>query len=158
VLLRMNDLFERDRNHYLRVQGKGLGGQGLERLAPISPALYRRLLKYTEKTRPEENNSDRIFLSLRKDRRSNQHEPLTPSGILQVIRDLGRSTGIRRKVYPHLFRHSAATWMLQRGVDSLMVAQILGHSSLQMIQKTYSHLTPSDAHAALMIALRSEEG
>jgi integrase len=33
------------------------------------------------------------------------------------------------------------------------VAQVLGHTSLQMIQRIYSHMTPTDAHAALMKVL-----
>ena len=74
-----------------------------------------------------------------------------------MVRNLGDMAGIRKRVHPHIFRHSAATHYLQRGMDSLLVAQILGHSSLQMIQKVYSHLSPTDAHAALVAALREDD-
>ena len=74
-----------------------------------------------------------------------------------MIRGLGEKIGLKKRVHPHLFRHSAATYYLQRGMDSLLVAQILGHSSLQMIQKVYSHLSPTDAHAALVAALRVDD-
>ena len=46
--------------------------------------------------------------------------------------------------------------MLQQGMDSLTVARIAGHSSLVMIQRVYSHLTPADDYAALMQVLRTE--
>ena len=41
-------------------------------------------------------------------------------------------------------------------MDSLLVARILGHTSLQMIQKVYGHLSPTDVHAALVAALRDD--
>jgi integrase/recombinase XerD len=55
-----------------------------------------------------------------------------------------------KRVHPHIFRHSAATWMLQQGMDSLLVARILGHNSLAMIQRVYAHLTPDDTYEALI--------
>jgi integrase len=61
-----------------------------------------------------------------------------------------------KRVHPHLFRHSAVTFMLQRGMNPLLVAQMLGHTSLAMIQRVYAHLTPTDAHQALMQALRTD--
>ena len=50
-----------------------------------------------------------------------------------------------------------ATTMLRRGVNPLLVAQVLGHRSLQMIQKVYAHLDQTDAHVALMAALRASD-
>ena len=37
-----------------------------------------------------------------------------------------------------------------------LVAQIVGHSSLAMIDQVYQHLTVSDAHAALMRSLMAD--
>ena len=39
-----------------------------------------------------------------------------------------------------------------------LVAQIVGHSSLTMIDQIYQHLTVSDAHEALMRSLMADEG
>jgi site-specific recombinase XerD len=39
-----------------------------------------------------------------------------------MIRDLGERAAVRKRVHPHLFRHSAATFMLQRGMNPLLVA------------------------------------
>ena len=74
----------------------------------------------------------------------------------QMVRDMAERAELKQRVTPHVFRHSAATWMLQRGMNPLLVAQVLGHSSLDMIQNVYSHLTPTDAHRELMAALRSD--
>jgi integrase/recombinase XerD len=73
-----------------------------------------------------------------------------------MVRDLAERAGFRQRVTPHTFRHSAATWMLRSGMNPLLVAQVLGHSSLDMIQNVYSHLTPTDAHRELMAALQSD--
>lgn len=45
-------------------------------------------------------------------------------------------------VTPHVLRHTAATLMTQRGVPSLTVANILGHSSLATTRK-YDHHAPA---------------
>jgi len=73
-----------------------------------------------------------------------------------MVRDLAERAGLRQHVTPHVVRHSAATWMLRRGMNCLLVAQVLGHSSLEMITKVYCHLTPTDAHRELMAALRAD--
>ena len=73
------------------------------------------------------------------------------------MRDLGERVGLKKRVHPHVFRHSAATHMLRRGMNPLLVAQVLGHTSLAMIQNVYSHLTATDAHLALMSALKEAD-
>jgi site-specific recombinase XerD len=67
----------------------------------------------------------------------------------QLIQTLSEAAGIRKRVYPHLLRHSYATWALTRGMNPIMLAHILGHTSLPMIQNIYSHLTPTDAYQAM---------
>ncbi len=151
VGLRTSDLVENGREHYIRVRGKTGPRQ-----VPIMPALSRRLARYIERVRPGDAAGDRIFLSRRRSPRSGEYEALTESGVQQLVRELAEQAGIKKRVHPHLFRHSAATYMLQRGMDSLVVAQVLGHSSLAMIQRVYQHLSDSDRHAAMMAILRDE--
>jgi integrase/recombinase XerD len=149
VRLTLNDLIERDRTHYLRVGKTG------ERMVPI-PRLYRRLLRYAQRGRPRDVPSDRIFVSLRR-RPGGDYGALTPSGVEQLIQDLGVRAGISKRVYPHLLRHSYATWALNRGMNPVMLAHILGHTSLAMIQNVYSHLTPTDAYEAMVRTLAEED-
>jgi integrase len=101
--------------------------------------------------------SDRLFISLRR-RPGGDYGPLTPSGVEQVIQELGASAGITKRVYPHLLRHSYATWTLTRGMNPIMLAHILGHTSLAMIQNVYSHLTPTDAYEAMVRTLAEDDG
>ena len=151
VALRTSDLLDKNRQHLLRIKGKG----GRERFVPILPGLFRRLQRYATNKRPADAAGNRIFIGTRR-ASSGLYEPMTESGVGQMIRDLAERAGIERRVHPHLFRHSAATYYLQRGMDSLLVAQLLGHTSLAMIQRVYSHLNTSDVHEALLRALTQE--
>lgn len=45
-------------------------------------------------------------------------------------------------VTPHTLRHTAASWMVQKGVPIYEVARYLGHSSVAMVEKTYGHMAP----------------
>lgn len=146
--LRCSDLLERDRNHYVLLAGRSQGGGAKgdrSRLVPI-PRLWRRVQRYMERGRPKDATSDRLFLSARRDRRTGDFEPLTNSGIQQMVRNLAEVAGVHKRVYPHMLRHSYATWALNRGMNPIMLAQVLGHSSLVMIQRNYAHSTPADAH------------
>ena len=44
-------------------------------------------------------------------------------------------------VTPHVFRHTAATWMVMSGVSFEEVATFLGNS-IDMVERVYSHLAP----------------
>ena len=55
-------------------------------------------------------------------------------------------------VTPHTLRHTAATWMAQKGVSLWDIAGFLGHSSPRMVEETYGHHSPDhlrDAARAL---------
>lgn len=64
---------------------------------------------------------------------------------------------MKKRVHPHLFRHSYATWALQQGMSPIQLADILGHSSLLMIQRNYAHLSSRDAWDAMARLLATEK-
>ena len=148
VTLRCDDIIRRDREAFLRIQGKG----DRQRLVPVAPSLVRRLERHIRSGRPRDTNSDQIFLSLRRGP-SDTYEPITRSGVLQLVRLLAQRAGIRRRVHPHMLRHSWVTEMLRRGVNPKMVADVAGHSSLRMLESVYAHLSASDAYTAMVRAL-----
>jgi integrase len=55
--------------------------------------------------------------------------------------------GLWGKVTPHTLRHTAATWLMQRGVPIWQAAGYLGMSS-QMIERTYGHHHPDYMRSA----------
>ncbi|MGE6616403.1 tyrosine-type recombinase/integrase [Bacillus mycoides] len=48
-----------------------------------------------------------------------------------------------KKILLHEFRHSHASYLINKGVSPLVVAQRLGHSNVATTLNTYSHLYPS---------------
>jgi integrase len=52
-----------------------------------------------------------------------------------------RAVGLGDDVSPHTLRHTAATWLMQRGVDKYEAAGFLG-MSLKMIDEVYGHHHP----------------
>lgn len=48
-----------------------------------------------------------------------------------------------KKIVLHEFRHSHASYLINKGVSPLVVAQRLGHSDVATTLNTYSHLYPS---------------
>jgi integrase/recombinase XerD len=146
--LKVGDALQRDRQYLLKVvNAKGRR----ERLVPVPPADFRRLLRLARGRESDE----RIFRSLRRSG-GGDYEPLHLAGLEQMLETLGESAGIHKRVYPHLLRHSFATWTLTRGMNPIQLGQILGHSSLRMINNVYSHLTVADAYEALMKVIASE--
>jgi integrase len=55
-------------------------------------------------------------------------------------------------VSPHILRHTAASWMAERGVDMFRISRFLGHSDTKVTERRYAKLHPdflSDAADAL---------
>lgn len=148
--LGVNDMTKHERGALLKVRGKG----DKERFVPLRPELARRIERFARQRSPDAYDA-RLFVGLRRGR-NGFYEPLTPSGVGQLLRGLAHRAGITHRVHPHLLRHSFATEALRRGMNPVQLAQILGHSGLRMIDSVYSHLTVTDAYDAMMRMLAPE--
>ncbi len=63
--------------------------------------------------------------------------------------------GLVGKVTPHTLRHTAATWLMQRGVPVWEVAGFLGMSA-EVLQETYGHHHPDHLRGAAVAICQKE--
>ncbi len=99
------------------VYGKG----AKERETYLTAASCMHLKEYLD-SRTDDNEA--LFVSLKA-----PHERLTVSGVEEILRRLGKATGIE-KVHPHRFRRTMATNILNKGMPIEEVKEILGHVKL----------------------------
>lgn len=113
----------------IRIMGKG----GKERYIQISnTAVLDILRKYYEENEPEIKKSGYFFIN-------NRGKRYTEQSIRLMLKKYTLKAGIQRKITPHMFRHSFATYLIEEGVDVSCVQQILGHSSIKTTQ-IYIHV------------------
>lgn len=56
--------------------------------------------------------------------------PLKRSRLQRIMEAVGKRSGIGKRLYAHILRHSCATHMLDRGADLKTIQEQLGHASL----------------------------
>ncbi|MBX9827722.1 MAG: tyrosine-type recombinase/integrase [Xanthobacteraceae bacterium] len=122
----------------IRVHGKG----SRDRLAYVSdPALCRNLSACARDRKKIDGAKAPLFLN----RRGNK---LRPSSVRPQLRRLAAGAGIGRRVTPHMLRHTAATLLIETGVDIRFVQRLLGHSSIATTE-IYTHVSDNALKATL---------
>jgi site-specific recombinase XerD len=116
----------------LKVMGKG----AKERMVPFGDYCRIILLEYIENWRPApaNKNIDNLFLT-------SDGKPLSANAIKLLFSRLKKTTGIKR-LHAHLCRHTFATNYLLNGGDVFTLKEILGHTTLEMVN-SYLHFTTS---------------
>lgn len=120
----------------IRVLGKGKK----ERIVPFNDQagqVLRKYLQERDRLYPEAREREHAFINSRGGKISDR----SIERILQrVYRDLIQSG---KRVYPHLFRHSFASHLLQQGANLRVIQELLGHANLATTEK-YTTLNYSD--------------
>ena len=65
------------------------------------------------------------------------------------LRKEARSAGVTEHITPHMLRHTAATKLVDCGVDIRLVQRLLGHASLTTTEQ-YTHVADSSLRRALL--------
>ncbi len=113
----------------VRVTGKG----NKDRIVPVGRKAIDALARW-HKTRPELALADENALFV-----SNRGTRISPRSVQARVDHWARKQGIASKVYPHLFRHSFATHLLESSHDLRAVQELLGHANISTTQ-VYTHL------------------
>ncbi len=117
---------------YLVARGKG----EKERIVPVGRTAYDRVKRYLDGARPlllKGAENDRLFLN-----RSGQG--MTRQGFWKIVKKYAAKAGLGKRVYPHTFRHSFASHLLEGGADLRSVQIMLGHADISTTQ-IYTHVT-----------------
>lgn len=131
INLRLNDI--NLQGGYITAFGKG----SKERLVPIGESAMHWLQRYMEEARPsllkgKANGS--LFLTIRGSR-------MTRQNFWALMKVYALKSGVeKRKIKPHIIRHSFATHLLERGADLRIVQAMLGHADISTTQ-IYTHIT-----------------
>jgi integrase/recombinase XerD len=129
-------IFEID---FIRVIGKG----NKERLVPLGEVNKEVLSDYLNIARPlfiknPTHTKNKVFLNQR-------GKPLTRMSVWNIVQKYTSLAGIEKHVYPHAFRHSFATHLLEGGADLRVVQELLGHSSI-ITTEIYTHIDRNYLH------------
>ena len=107
-------------------QGKG----GKDRVVPLGQRASAWLTKYRDEARPQlvmGRDEGWLFLTL-------QGEQMEAKRLSERVRSYIRASGTEKSGSCHLFRHTAATLMLENGADIRFIQALLGHESLETTQ------------------------
>lgn len=118
VTLRIDSVDLHDRT--IRIRGKG----EKDRIVLFDDNTKELIQDYLAQ---RDDDSEYLFIN-----RNLKH--LTPRYVQMMIKDYARVAGIKKKVTPHILRHSFATHLLKNGVDIRAIQQLLGHSNLSTTQ------------------------
>ncbi len=126
-------------NRRVKVTGKG----DKERYVFLNDAA---ILSLDEYFKSRDDRREAVFVS---DRRP--HQPLKKNAIERIFRILGERAGITRNVFPHLIRHTTATYLYRHGMRLEVLSVVLGHDSPDTT-KIYAKDDPALVQNAYMMS------
>jgi integrase/recombinase XerD len=113
-----------------RIHGKG----SRDRVAYVTdPALQHELCALVHMRMRTNHAGGSLFVN-------RQGLPMRPQSVRSKLRRYAADVGFARRVTPHMLRHTAATMLIETGVDIRFVQRLLGHSSIATTE-IYTHVS-----------------
>jgi integrase/recombinase XerC len=114
---------------FANAQLKVIGKRNKARLIPLLPNVVNRIQAYLNFRSQQigANRSQYLFINA-------QGQAMNPSKIYRCVTKFLSTVSTKKKLSPHVLRHSFATHLLNRGADSNTIKELLGHSSLSSTQ------------------------
>jgi integrase/recombinase XerD len=140
--LRALEVADLDLDAELLTVRRGKGGKG--RVVPLTRTACAALDAYLRTTRPAllgGQDSPRLFVSPVNN--PGDGVCLGEHALGNLVTRYARAAGVKKKVTPHLWRHTCATHLLQNQANVRHVQELLGHKSLATTER-YLRLTISD--------------
>ena len=128
VRLRVEDIDSKRMIVHIR---KGKGGK--DRDVPLCPKLLDTLREYWRWKKPKTWLFPR-GIAKRGD------APLTSKAVWYAVTEAARHAGFKKRVAPHMLRHSFATHLLENGADLPTIQILMGHADLEATS-IYLHLS-----------------
>jgi len=125
----------------LRIHGKG----SRDRVAYIADLAFQGELQTLVERRRRVDGSEAPLLINR------NGSILKPQSIRTKLHRIAVGAGLARRVTPHMLRHTAATLLIETGVDIRIVQRLLGHSSIATTE-IYTHVTDETLRTTLVRA------
>ena len=129
--LNISDIFFDD--FIIKILGKGRK----ERFVPMSKIVKDMIKDYINSERfntiTKKGFEDILFLN-------NRGEKLTRVMIYTILNIAKKGTGIKKKVSPHILRHSFATHLIENGADISSIQHMLGHTNITTTER-YLHVS-----------------
>ena len=117
----------------IKILGKG----NKERFVPMSKMVKNMIKDYIKIERfnivSKKGNEDILFLN-------NRGKKLSRVMIFTILNIAKKGLGIKKKISPHVLRHSFATHLIENGADISSIQHMLGHTNITTTER-YLHVS-----------------